>query len=338
MPSDRRTEPATPRRLRKARRAGDHPVSRPLVGFGALALLLIFAPSVLEELERGTRESLAGALAGAPPQVTELALRVGQLAGPLLGAAALGALCMGAWQTRGVLSIEPLRWDLGRLNPLGRAGPGLAARTLSLGLGLASALAICVAGWIILKGLGAVLANGIGDADAALSLATESCRRLGYWALGVCLALGSVDALLCYVQWLRRHRMTLDEVRNEQREDQGDPELRQARRQLHRELSRSATSLEIAQADLLVLGAPRLAVALRYDPHRDVAPRVIASGGGAVAASLEALATRYGVPIEHDTALARALAAVPEGEPIPKARYGDIALALQRAGLFRLPS
>jgi flagellar biosynthesis protein FlhB len=337
MASERKTEPPTARRLRKARREGDHPVSRVLIGFGALALPLVFAPLAVEVLWASAHEALLSALAGVPPHPAELARRVGVLAGPPLGAAALGALFAGIWQTRGVLSLEPLRWDPRRLNPFGRSGQGLGARTFALTLALLTSTATCIAAWFILRDLGAALAGGVGDVHSALRLAAESCRRLVLWALGISLVIASADGLFRYRQWLERHRMSPDEVRREQREDQGDRELHQARQRVHRELANTGDARELAGASLLVLGAPRLAVALRYDPHRDIAPRVILRGSGVSAASLEALAASYGVPIQHDTALARALADVPIDEEIPQARYADIAKALQRAGMFRPP-
>jgi flagellar biosynthesis protein len=76
-------------------------------------------------------------------------------------------------------------------------------------------------------------------------------------------------------------------------------------------------------------------VALSYDPSRDNAPRVVVHGSGPLAAALEALAPSLGVPIERDPALAHALAAVPVDHEAPRALWGDIARALQRAGSFR---
>src|SRR4051812_31339060 len=120
MADDRKTEKPTPRRLRKARRDGDHPVSRALVGFGALSLTLVLSPLALQALYQGAQQALLDALAGRSWGVGEPALRGGGLAGPLLGAAALGALVVGVWQTGGVLSLEPLRWDLRRGSLFGR--------------------------------------------------------------------------------------------------------------------------------------------------------------------------------------------------------------------------
>jgi flagellar biosynthesis protein FlhB len=335
MPGDRTTEKPTARRLRKARRDGDHPVSRVLIRFGALALLTVFAPFVLQALFESARQGLGDALSGVAPRASRLAFRVGVLAGPLLGAAALGAWVVGVWQTGGVLSVEPLRWDLRRLNPFGRLGQGLGSRVFAVAMALAAGLSMCGAACFVVRDMGAALAHSVGDGRAAIRLAVESCRRLGWWALGVSLVFAVVDGVFRFVEWIERHRMTPDEVRQEQRENQGDPELRQARQRVHRELSNAGTARELGRASLLVIGAPELAVALSYDPHRDIAPRVLLSGSGPVAATLAALAASLGVPVEHDTALAQALAAVPIDHEVPPARYADIAQALQRAGMFR---
>ena len=337
MPSDRKTEPATPRRLRRARRDGDHPVSRAVIGFGALAVTLVFAPLVLEALYASTHAALLDALrpGSAPPSARDLALRVAALASPLLGGAALGALVTGIWQTGGVLSTRPFRFDLGRLSPLAALRSGLAPRLLSLALSLAAALALGVAAWAILRAAAPVLGESIGDAAAAIRIATESCRRLAWWALGISLSLAAADGVYRQVEWRARHRMTLEEVRQEQRENQGNPELRQARQREHRELGNTGTAHDLSRASLLVVGVPSRAVALSYDPQRDNAPRVVAHGSGPLALALEALAPSLGVPIERDSALARALAAVPVEHEVPRALYGDIARALQRAGSFR---
>jgi flagellar biosynthesis protein FlhB len=337
MPSDRKTEPPTPRRLRKARRDGDHPVSRALIGFGALAVALVFAPFALEALYASAFEALLAALrpGATPPAPSSLPLRVAALASPLLGGAALGALVTGIWQTGAVLSTRPFRFDLGRLDPRAALRAPLAPRLLSLGLALATALALGIAAWSILRAAAPALSQSVGHEAAAIEIATETCRRLMWWALGISLAFAAADAVYRQVEWRARHRMTVEEVKQEQRENQGDPELRQARQRVHRELANVGAARDLARASLLVVGLPHRAVALSYDPQRDNAPRVIVHGAGPLAAALEALAPSIGVPIERDPALARALANVPVDQEVPRALYPDIAHALQRAGSFR---
>jgi flagellar biosynthesis protein FlhB len=338
VPSDRKTEAPTPRRLRRARRDGDHPISRALVAFGALGVVIIFAPLLLEALFVSAHAALLEALTpDASPRATTLPSKVGLLAAPLLAAAAVGALVTGLWQTGGVLSTRAIRWDLGRLSPWRDRGPGLRSRTLSMVLSLLAALATSVAAWLIASDLGPSFSHSIGDAHATSSLAAEACRRLGWWALGIWLAFAATDSVFRHIEWHDRQRMTPDEVRQEQRENQGDPELRQARQRAHRELASSGVARDLARASLLVLGAPSVAVALRHEPAGDLAPRVILHGSGPLAATLAALAPSLGVPVEHDSALASALARVPVDQDVPRALYGDIARALQRAGMFRPP-
>jgi flagellar biosynthesis protein FlhB len=334
VPNDRKTEPPTPRRLRRARRDGDHPISRLLLASAALAGAVLVAPLALTTLRHATLDALALALhSPAEPDASQLAMRVGVIVAPVLGAAALGALLVGLWQTRGVLSTRPLRWDLGRMSPFGRARGG--GGRLSLLITSTASLATLAALWVVLESMGPALAHGVGDLQAALELALRALDRLAWGALAIALLAASIDALYQHVAWRGRQRMTPDEVRQERRENEGDPEIRQARRQVHRELGGEAPLERVVGASLVVLGAPQIAVALGYDPERDVAPRVLLRGSGALAMSIEALATSYGIPVEHDSELARALAKVPVGHDVPRAHYADVASALQRAGIAR---
>jgi flagellar biosynthesis protein FlhB len=234
-----------------------------------------------------------------------------------------------------VLSARPFRFDLARLAPLATLRTGLAPRLLSLALALGTALALGIAAWSILRAAAPALGESVGHASATIQIATEACRRLAGWALGISLAFAAADGVYRQVEWRARHRMSQEEVRQEQRENQGDPELRQARQRVHRELANMGAARDLSRATLLVLGVPSRAVALSYDPRRDQAPRVIVHGSGPLAAALEALAASLGVPIERDPALAHALAAVPIDHEVPRALYADLARALQRAGTFR---
>jgi flagellar biosynthesis protein FlhB len=336
MSSDRKTEEPTPRRLRKARLDGDHPTSRLLIGFGALGGALAVAPFALEALVRNTLDGLSRAMhASLALDPSGLALQVGGLVAPPLVAAAIGALVFGIAQTGGVFSTKPFAWELGRLNPFARSSPAVGARLLSLLIGLGAGIGICFAAWSCLSDDGAKLAASVGDGRASLELAARACRSLAGWALAVLLLAAVADGVVRYRAWLNRHRMSRDEVRQEQRENGGDPALRRARERIHRELSSGASLREMASASLLVFGAPRWAVALRYDTARDNAPRVVLRAVGARATELHALAISHSVPIEHDTTLARALANVPLDEEVPQKLYAEVAQALRRAGLFR---
>lgn len=331
MPSEHKTEPPSPRRRRRARREGDHPLSPRAIGFGSLALGLLVTPLAIAALGDSARELLMDALrAGESPDPSALAWRVGKLVAPVLGLAAAGALLVGMAQTGGAVSAKPLRWNAGRLSPFAAAGDW----TNRLALGAIAALAVAASlgvGWLVLQDLAPALAGSVGDGDASLRLALEGMRRLAWSLLGISLLVAGVDAIAHYAAWLRRLRMSRDEVRRERREAEGDPDLRQARRDIHRELAAAGTARELARTTLLVLAEPRLAVGLAYDRERDRAPRVTVQGAGASALILEARAPSFGVPIERDTALGRALASVPVDHEVPASLYAEIARALRRA-------
>ena len=333
MPSEQKTEPPSPRRLRRARREGDHPISPVAIGLGALALAVLAAPVALAALHQSALELLLEALRpGSVPDPGTLAWRVGRLVAPLLGLAAAGALIVGMAQTGGAVSAKPLGWNARRSGPF---SSGWADRIVVATIAALAAAALLGLGWLVFRDLAPALADSVGDARTSLRLALEGMRRLAWGALGISLLAAGVDTVARQVAWRRRHRMSRDEARQERREAEGDPELRQARREIHRELASAGTARELGRSLLLVLAEPRLAIGLAYEPGRDRAPRVTVQGSGALALTLEALAPSFGVPIVHDTALGRALAAVPVEHEVPASLYAGVARALQRARAAR---
>jgi flagellar biosynthesis protein FlhB len=341
MAGEQRTEPPTARRLRRARSEGDHPVSRVLVSFAAMAAATLLLPSVLDLLVRRARALLqqslrlagsSGAEALARDGLSAAGISVVQLVTLLLGPAALAALVVGLWQTGAGLSLRPLAWNSRRLDPFSNLAR-FWSRTLLVSLlrWLVTCLLLAAIGWHLLRSAGPALAASVGSVHAAAELASRLCHQLLCAALAL-LALSSVvDALVVRGAWLGRLRMTREEVQREQRENEGDVGLKQARQRAQRELSRSAQLSELPRATLLVLGRPRFATALAYDPAQDAAPRILMHGSGQLAQTLETLAPAYGVAIHEDLELARALSALQPDEPIPSALYAGVAAALRAA-------
>lgn len=333
MPSDRKTERPTAARLRRARREGDLSVSAPLVAVGALACFSAFAGLAFDALLGDVRELLRAALTGdVQVSVDGIAMRVAWLVAPVVFVAALGALSMGLWQTGGAVSTKPLAWSWERLKPwAGASQRSLSTRLFSAlsVLVLATLLGIC--SWHVLRAAGPALAASVGSATAAAHVATELCRTIVLWALAVTLVVAISDAAVSRHAWYTRLWMTRDEVRREQRESEGDAGVKEARRRIHQELAKNQEVTRIEGCTLLVVGPPRLAVALRYDSARDAAPRILIQGAGGLAKTLEALAPVYGVAIHYDAALARTLATLPADEEIPKAHYAAVRAALQLA-------
>src|SRR5690606_21428761 len=114
---------------------------------------LVTAPLALEALYASAHDALLDTLrpGSTAPNARALALRVASLASPVLGGAALGAVITGIWQTGGVLSARPFRFDLGRLDPLAALRSGVGPRLVSLTLALTAVLALGAAAWSVLR-------------------------------------------------------------------------------------------------------------------------------------------------------------------------------------------
>jgi flagellar biosynthesis protein FlhB len=325
-----KTEAPTPRRLRKARAEGDHAVSQPLVAALGLALLAALIPgagrAVASELQTLLRRVL---LEPTPPPALELLRPAIALSLPLLGVAAAAALASGLLQTGGGLSLKPLRWDWQRLNPARRfeelgSGAGVfAALRLLVGVALLGGLT-----FVVVKDAASALPGALGDASSAARLCAALCSRLLGLGAALLLALGVLDWLAVRARWLARHRMSHEEVARERRENEGDPELKRLRQRAYREWLSGGELGDAGRATLIIVGPPRWATALIYDPRSDGAPRVLLQAPGALGRALLVAAYGFRVPIWHDPELALRLAGVAAGDAIPGDCFTAVANAL----------
>jgi flagellar biosynthetic protein FlhB len=122
--------------------------------------------------------------------------------------------------------------------------------------------------------------------------------------------------------------MTRQEVKQEYREQEGDPLIRAQRRQRARRLAFAQMMQAVATADVVVTNPTRLAVALKYDPKTMRAPRIVAKGQRLMAARIRELARQHHVPIIEDKPLARALFPRPLGAEVPAHLYKAVARIL----------
>jgi flagellar biosynthesis protein FlhB len=126
-------------------------------------------------------------------------------------------------------------------------------------------------------------------------------------------------------------KMSMQDIKREFRDSEGDPYQKAARKRRASEMSRNRMMSDVATADVLVTNPTHLVVALRYDPAEG-APRVIAKGADEIADRLKAIARRNGVPITPDLPLARALyRQCKVGQHVPAALYEAVAVVLAMA-------
>jgi len=150
---------------------------------------------------------------------------------------------------------------------------------------------------------------------------------MGLWA--------GVDIALTRYRFNQKMKMTKGDARREAKEDEGNPMIKAKRRRRHRELSRGRIAVEVPRADALIVNPTHIAIAIRYRPEEDSAPRVTAKGKGILAETMRDLARENGIPIVENIALARLLyKRVKVGKSVPSDTFKAVAAVL--AYVYRL--
>ena len=139
------------------------------------------------------------------------------------------------------------------------------------------------------------------------------------------------------VRWLRSLRMTFEEFKRDAKEQDGDPQAKSRRKQMHRTLVRGGIA-RVREASFVVVNPTHIAIALRYAPPAVPVPEIIVRATDAVALEVRAIAERAHVPVVEDVALARLLwRAGEDGRAIPAESFVAVAYtiaALVRAGVL----
>jgi len=342
--ADKQFEP-TQRRQQQARAKGQSPRSRDLVSAGVLLLAIAagaaWMPGLSRAVLQATQHTLGALHETAPTAEGARELLLAWLAvgahalGPLLGIVALGAVLLTFAQGGLTPSLDPLTPRLDRLNPakaLKRifSMQGLVETLKSL---LKVALAAFVA-WLVLRSrLPQLLQLGEMELSGAVAAVGRIARELCLKTAVAMLVLGAADVVWQRFDYLRSLRMTREEMRQEVRETEGDPQVRGQQRRAREKLLRDGVSAQASKATVVVTNPTHVAVALQYGPGQP-APMVVARGQGRLAERIKALARRYGIPVREQPPLARALyAACPVGASIPPALYQAVATIL--AELYR---
>jgi flagellar biosynthesis protein FlhB len=141
--------------------------------------------------------------------------------------------------------------------------------------------------------------------------------------------IGGIDAVWQRFDFARRHRMSKQEVKDEHKDTDGNPQLKGRIRQMQQQIARRRMIQEVPKADVIVVNPTHFAVALRYDDARMRAPRVVAKGVDVLAQQIRLVADAHRIPLVEAPPLARALYATTDlGQEIPAALYVAVAQIL----------
>lgn len=344
--SGQRTEQPTQRKLQKSREKGKFPASKDFVGgiqFAVFVALLIgLSGSALTSLLEMYRYFFRAAFAGDLTQNRMVDLARYALGGRLSALASSGAVVVAATMATHFLVTQfgfagaKLAPDFSRLNP----GPRLSQLPRQ---NISSAVQGLVLLPLFLYTVYLVLSPRIGEFLSLPLASVESGARhislvmedLLQKAALAFLVLGCIDLYRQKKRYNSELRMSKHEVRDEHKETEGNPQLKQRIRRLQRDAARRNMMKELPKATAIITNPTHFAVALRYDMEATGAPTVVAKGKNYLARRIREKATEFKIPIVENPPLAQALyKSVDVGQEIPAHLYRVVAEIL--AYIFRL--
>lgn len=342
-----KTEPASPRRLEQAREEGDVPRSRELATCTILmasgAGLWLLGGNLIRELDRMLVSSFTFERDRAfdfnllwehiTSSLTNIMIAFAPMGVFLVVVALASPLLIGGW----VFSTKALQPKFNRMNPLSGLGNMVSSRSaVELGKAIIKTILIGIIAWMVAQSqMNDVLGLGMESVE-------DGSAHLGHILLVSFLAITSglvliaaIDAPYQMWQYANKHKMTREQVRQESKESDGNPEIKAKIRAQQREMARRRMMSEVPNADIVITNPTHYAVALKYTDGKMRAPTVIAKGADEVAAKIRELAQENKVPLLEAPPLARALYQHTElGDEIPEALYTVVAEVL--AYVFQL--
>lgn len=348
--SQAKTEPPTAKRLRDLRRKGQVAKS-PDVGATAglvagLGALLIAGEQLVDRLSRVLeRSASADFKTFDDTQVlvqwsADMLIEMAWMTLPIVLIAVVVALLAGFLQVGPVFSTEQVKPQVDRINPVTGFKRVFSMRTFVelIKLIVKSVLlgaVVWVAAWHALPTL---LQSHWLPVAGVLPLATRMLETLGWCAIAVFIAIAAFDLWFQKWEFVRRNRMSIDEVRREHKETEGDPHVRSRRRQLHREANEAGMLAGVRKASVVVVNPTHIAVALYYEMGETDLPVVVAKGEGELARAIRKVAEEEGIPIVHNVDLARRLRSeAPVDQYIPEELIEPVAAVLRWARDLQRP-
>jgi flagellar biosynthetic protein FlhB len=342
-----RTEEPSQKRLQDARERGQVPRSRELTNFatmiGGSAALMAIGSSLAGHLSQMMRRSLAvdpeslrdpdsmlSALGEACVSALTVLLPV---FGTLIGLVVLASVVLGGWN----FSPQAMAPNFTRLSPLaglkrlfGLHGASELGKAL-LKCSVVGGVCAAVVSWTFRD----VLALAHMTPRAAIGRGAGLLSWSFVWLCASLALVAMVDVPLQLFQFKLALRMTRQELRDEAKESDGRPETKQRIRQMQQTLARRRMMHKVPTADVVIVNPTHFAVALKYDPQKMRAPRVLAKGVDLVAQNIRRIAEEHRVPVFESPKLARALYRSTDlNKEIPAGLY--VAVAQVLSYIFRV--
>lgn len=334
---DSKTEKATPKKRRDERKKGNVFLSKDAVAVATLLgsifiLRLTFAngADALGEFLEVCLELARRGMADLTPRwlIFQAIWLVVRVCGPLMGVTILLSIVATFAQTGMLVTAELIKPKFEKINPLKGFQRLFSVRSLvEAGKGL---LKIAVLLFMIYRSLRSLI--GVSERYLYAEL-LASCDHLFRAIFSMLvrvsiafIALAALDFLYQWWDYEKQLRMSKQEIKEEFKQTEGDPQIKNKIKQLQRQMSQSRMMQQVPGADVIIRNPTHVAVALRYRADEDLAPVVLAKGQDSLARRIVALGEEHDVLVVENVPLAHALYAKAElNEPIPPDLYEAVA-------------
>ena len=336
--------PATPHKRNESREKGQvaksNELATTLALIGVLSFFFVAGYDTyhhLIDIMYGAFTAIGGELSAAKTILIFLGLMgiAFKIIAPVLIVAVIVGVLANIFQIGLIFSSQPLMPQMSRINPISGFQRILSMRGLFEAV--KSIFKIGLIGYIVYRTIMSGLVDVVSLVDADKSniaaLFVSTVGRIGFQVfLRAALALLFLSIFdFLYQRWQHEQdiRMTREEIREEMKRTEGDPEIRRRIRRVQRELSQARMMKAIPEADAVITNPVHLAVAIKYDYEVMDSPYVVAKGERKIARQIREIAEEHGVPIVENPPLAQALYKnVEVGEVIPMEFYQAIAEVL----------
>jgi flagellar biosynthetic protein FlhB len=333
-----KTEAPTARRLNKAREDGDvaRSVELPaaVIVIGCLVMMLLTGPWLMERLSALFAQAFVFNLhtLGQPDM---LPIVFGQhffdvflLTIPLLVFTLMAAIIASGMTGGHHFSIKAVRPKSSKLNLLSGIKRIFGARAgVELGKAILKFTLVATVLWIsMVNNMDTLLQMGRMALEPALDTAGKIILESAVWVAMTLALIAMLDVPYQKHAFIKRMRMTKQEVKDEMKDIEGRPEVKAQIRRRQREMANNKMMQRIKDADVIITNPQHFAVALEYDPTSDGAPIMVAKGADLTAARIREEAQTHGIHIFEAPSLARAIYFTTELEhPVPEDLYHAVA-------------
>ncbi len=343
MAEGSKTEKATPKKRRDERKKGNVFMSKDAISvatlLGSYAGIMVFIGIIAEQLARfmeyclgltGTLDT-GETIAAAPEVQLEAVMVTVKTVGPLLLITALCAVVATFAQTKFLVSTEQIKPKFNRISPLQGFKRLFSLKSIVEALkGIIKIVILMVIIYISIKGMFPNLVKYLYvDLDAATMDMYDETMSMIQRIIIAFIVLAAFDFMYQWWDYERQLKMTKQEVKEEYKQIEGNPQIKSKIRELQRKMAQGRMMQQVPQSDVVIRNPTHFAVALRYKPDIDSAPVVMALGQDEIALKIVQVAEENKIPTIENPPLARALYANTQlNQEIPPEFYADVAEVL----------